>query len=84
MGLGRISEVDQYISITHGAYPVVPQDEGRRTWLVPVLEGLYTEWLGEQGGDPSLSARLADVAWPARLWSSIMVGTTERRRLTQL
>jgi len=39
---------------------VVPQDEGRRTWLVPVLEGLYTEWLGEQGGDPSLSARLAD------------------------
>jgi len=59
-GWARISEADQYISITHGAYPVVPQDGGRRTWLVPVLEGLYTEWLGEQGGDPSLSARLSD------------------------
>ena len=27
-------------------------------WLVPVLEGVYTEWLGDQGGDPGFTARL--------------------------
>jgi hypothetical protein len=26
--------------------------------MVPILEGLYGGWLGEQGGDPSLAARL--------------------------
>jgi NAD(P)-dependent dehydrogenase (short-subunit alcohol dehydrogenase family) len=39
--------------ITHGAYPLIPQDEGRRSWLVPLLEGVYTEWFGAQGGDPA-------------------------------
>ena len=57
-GWMRIGESGNYIEITHGAYPVVPQDETRRSWLVPILEGLYTGWLGEQGGDPSFAARL--------------------------
>jgi hypothetical protein len=25
---------------------------------VPILEGLYGGWLGEQGGDPTLAAKL--------------------------
>ena len=58
-GWARIAEADQFIEITHGAYPIVPQDQARRSWVAPVLEGLYTEWLGGQGGDPSLSARVA-------------------------
>jgi hypothetical protein len=55
----RLRENDNFIEITHGAYPLVPQDENRRSWLVPILEGLYSGWLGEQGGDPSFAARLA-------------------------
>jgi Cellulose synthase subunit D len=57
-GWMRLREADAFIEITHGAYPLVPQDENRRSWMVPILEGLYGGWLGEQGGDPSLAARL--------------------------
>ncbi|HML10141.1 MAG TPA: cellulose biosynthesis protein BcsD [Stellaceae bacterium] len=57
-GWMRIRETGSFIEITHGAFPMVPQDENRRSWLVPVLEGLYSGWLGEQGGDPSFTARL--------------------------
>ena len=57
-GWVRIAENGRFVEIIHGAYPLVPQDDARRSWLVPVLEGLYTEWLGQQGGDPSFSARL--------------------------
>ncbi|HTQ34973.1 MAG TPA: cellulose biosynthesis protein BcsD [Stellaceae bacterium] len=58
-GWMRLREAESFIEITHGAYPAVPQDESRRSWLVPILEGLYTGWLAEQGGDPSFTARLA-------------------------
>jgi hypothetical protein len=54
----RLRESGTFIEITHGAFPLVPQDENRRSWLVPILEGLYSGWLGEQGGDPSFVARL--------------------------
>lgn len=57
-GWMRLREVDNFIEITHGAYPLVPQDEDRRAWLVPILEGLYGGWLAEQGGDPGFTARL--------------------------
>lgn len=57
-GWVRISESGRFIEITHGAYPIIPQDENRRSWLVPMLEGVYTEWLGAQGGDPGFTARL--------------------------
>jgi hypothetical protein len=59
-GWMRFRETGQFIEITHGAYPLVPQDENRRSWLVPILQGLYGGWLGEQGGDPGFTARLAD------------------------
>jgi hypothetical protein len=61
-GWMRLREADSFIEITHGAYPLVPQDESRRSWMVPILEGLYGGWLGEQGGDPSLTARLSGAA----------------------
>jgi hypothetical protein len=54
----RLHESGSFIEITHGAYPVVPQEESRRSWLVPILEGLYSGWLGQQGGEPSFTARL--------------------------
>jgi len=57
-GWVRIAESGRFIEIIHGAYPLVPQDDARRSWLVPILEGVYTEWLGSQGGDPSFTARL--------------------------
>lgn len=59
-GWARVAESDHFLEITHGAYPMVPQDETQRCWLAPVLEGLYSEWLGEQGGDRALTVRLAD------------------------
>jgi hypothetical protein len=61
-GWMRLREADAFIEITHGAYPLVPQDENRRSWMVPILEGLYGSWLGEQGGDRSLVARLHGAA----------------------
>ena len=57
-GWVRIAETGRFIEITHGAYPIIPQDETRRSWLVPILEGVYTEWLRAQGGDPGFNARL--------------------------
>jgi len=57
-GWMRLREADSFIEIVHGAYPLIPQDEARRSWMVPILEGLYGGWLGEQGGDSSLTARL--------------------------
>jgi hypothetical protein len=61
-GWAQLSEGDHFIEIAHGAYPVVPQTEGRRSWIAPVLEGLYSEWLGAQSGDRSFVARLAEPA----------------------
>jgi hypothetical protein len=61
-GWMRLREGESFIEITHGAYPLVPQDEGRRSWMVPVLEGLYSGWMGEQGGDATLKARLHGTA----------------------
>lgn len=61
-GWSRISEAGAYIEIMHGAYPVVPQDEQRRSWLVAALEGLYTGWMAAQGGDPSCSARVVEAS----------------------
>ena len=58
-GWMRIREINNFIEITHGAYPLVPQNEQRRSWMVPILEGLYAGWLGNQGGEASFSARLA-------------------------
>lgn len=57
-GWVRIAESGRFVEIVHGAFPIVPQDENRRSWLVPFLEGLYTEWFGAQGGDPGFTARL--------------------------
>ncbi|HEY1798100.1 MAG TPA: cellulose biosynthesis protein BcsD [Stellaceae bacterium] len=59
-GWVRIEESGGFIEIEHGAYPLVPQDESRRSWIGPALEGLYTEWMTGQGGDPTCSARLAE------------------------
>ncbi|SRR5690606_1956254 len=56
-GWVRIEETGQHIRIVHGAYPVVPMyDNAPEHWLVPVLEGAYTEWLNSMGGDPTLRA----------------------------
>jgi cellulose synthase subunit D len=61
-GWVRLREDGSFIAITHGAYPVVPQDESRRSWLVPILEGLYAGWLGHQGGEAAFTARLSGEA----------------------
>ncbi|HEX3864800.1 MAG TPA: cellulose biosynthesis protein BcsD [Stellaceae bacterium] len=57
-GWARVSENGRFVEITHGSYPIIPQDDSRRSWMVPVLEGAYTEWFGAQGADPGFSARL--------------------------
>jgi hypothetical protein len=57
-GWVRVGEAGRFIEIVHGAYPLVPQDDNRRSWLVPILEAAYTVWLGGQGGDPSFAARM--------------------------
>ena len=81
-GWVRITETGGFIEITHGAYPLVPQDEHRRSWLVPTLEGIYTEWMTGQGGDPSCSARLAETPPKSALRCvSATAGTTKRADL---
>jgi hypothetical protein len=61
-GWVRLSERRQFIEILHGAYPQVPQDEARRSWLVPVLEGVFTDWLTGQGGAEAHVARVTVAA----------------------
>lgn len=57
-GWVRLRETDQAIEVAHGAYPVVaPAGDAPDSWIVQVLEGLYTEWLNAIGGDDTLSAR---------------------------
>ena len=34
-GWSRIAESGRFIEIVHGAYPIIPQDETRRSWVVP-------------------------------------------------
>ena len=57
-GWVRLREDGNFIEITHGAYPAIPQDDSRSSWLAPILEGLYAGWLGQQGGEPAFTARL--------------------------
>lgn len=50
-GWARLSVLDRHVEIAHGASP----EEGLRSpdpvpWFVPLLEGLYTEWLNTAGG----------------------------------
>ena len=78
-GWVRIAETGRFIEITHGAYPVIPQDENRRSWLVPLLEGVYTEWFGAQGGDPGFPPGWsANGVASARRSPSITAGTADR------
>src|SRR5262249_7022430 len=76
-GWARVSEGDHFIEIVHGAYPVIPQDEERRSWLAPILEGLYSRMAGRAGRRrvadcpsrrPADSSWRPDVVplWPAR------------------
>ena len=57
-GWVRVREGERALELTHGAYPVVPIGEhGIDAWLVPLLEGAYTEWLTGLGGDPAFTAQ---------------------------
>ncbi len=50
-GWAEIEESGKHLRVVHGAYPMVPMYQNAPdTWLVPVLEGLYTEWLNALGG----------------------------------
>lgn len=63
-GWVRVAEADHFLEIRHGAYPVVPQDEKLRSWMAPVLEGLYSTWLVAQSGDRGFTARFMDHRQP--------------------
>ena len=58
-GWVRLSEARGHVEILHAAYPQVPQDKARRSWLVPILEAIFTVWLAQQGGAAAHTARLA-------------------------
>ncbi|MFN4089179.1 MAG: cellulose biosynthesis protein BcsD [Alphaproteobacteria bacterium] len=50
-GWVEIEESGSYLRVVHGAYPIVPMYQNAPdAWFVPVLEGLYTEWLNMLGG----------------------------------
>src|SRR3546814_151772 len=50
-GWVEIEEAGAHLRVTHGAYPIVPMYQNAPDgWFVPVLEGLYTEWLNALGG----------------------------------
>ena len=57
-GWVEIQETGNHIRISHGAYPIVPMYQNApEAWLLPVLEGAYTEWFRSLGGQPELRAR---------------------------
>ena len=50
-GWCEIEESGAHLRVVHGAYPMVPMYQNAPdAWFVPVLEGLYTEWLNMLGG----------------------------------
>ena len=50
-GWVEIEEAGAHLRVVHGAYPMVPMYQNAPdAWFVPVLEGLYTEWLNALGG----------------------------------
>jgi hypothetical protein len=60
-GVAEIREEDKFLTIIHVAYPQIPAGTDRRTtWVVPVLEGVYTNWLNGQSGETAFKARRLD------------------------
>lgn len=55
-----LSEAERCVLLTHaGLPPVGSAGTPPGTWLVPVLEGLYEGWMGQQpGADASFQARV--------------------------
>ena len=57
-GWAEIRDAGNHIRIVHGAYPIVPMYQNApEGWLVPVLEGAYTEWFRGLGGQADLRAK---------------------------
>ena len=57
-GWVEVEEAGNHIRIAHGAYPIVPMYQNApEAWLLPVLEGAYTEWFRGLGGPGELRAR---------------------------
>ena len=55
-----MNEAERCVVLDHTGLPQVGSaGEPAGTWLAPVLEGLYQDWMGQQpGADESLRARL--------------------------
>lgn len=57
-GWVEVHEAGSHLRIVHGAYPIVPMYQNApESWLLPVLEGAYTEWFRALGGPGDLRAR---------------------------
>ncbi len=60
-GWVEVAETGSHVRIVHGAYPVVPMYQNApETWLIPVLEGAYSEWFRSLGGEAEFRARSAN------------------------
>ena len=56
-GWARLAARDEGVDISHGAYPLAPgHGDPAGAWFAAVLEGLYTEWLGELAQNTDLTA----------------------------
>lgn len=55
-----LQEAERCVILRHCGLPCVGSaGEPSGTWLAPVLEGLYQEWMGQQASsDPSFDARI--------------------------
>ncbi|HWK44881.1 MAG TPA: cellulose biosynthesis protein BcsD [Stellaceae bacterium] len=57
-GVMEIREGEKLLTIVHIAYPHISAGVAATAdWVVPVLEGVYTEWLNSQSGDMAFKAR---------------------------
>lgn len=63
-GAAELREGERYLRISHGGYPTAGHGNDG-AWLVPVLEGAYTEWLNAVGGNTLLKARRVTGSVPA-------------------
>jgi hypothetical protein len=59
-GSVRLAEQGRMLRIVHSAYPIIDAEGDAATLMLgSVLQGVYTYWLGSQGGDPQFRARFA-------------------------
>lgn len=58
-GWVQLSDQRHLVRISYGGYPVTADGGVFAPWFVPLMEGLFTRWMVNQGAEPTMQAWLA-------------------------